>query len=143
MEFQEAKKVFLNALNELENNNLSSQKDYQSMYKSIYDLMGIYDCFFLNDSLENLKNLKNQISRKISTLKKAPEQPECCACGYNDCQCSFYEKQEIMSYLKDGYVEVYCDRCNAKQWMLINKPEGVCCECGESFDNEQYQEPKQ
>ena len=49
---------------------------------------------------------------------------------------AFQREQE--EYHNEGYSEVSCGSCNTKQWMLRTKPEGVCCECGNSFYNEDY-----
>ena len=50
--------------------------------------------------------------------------------------CMDESKEERESYTKDGYIEVNCSNCNTEQWMIGTKKEGICCECGEGFDNE-------
>ena len=87
--------------------------------------------------------LERQDIKKLTDEELYDYMCPCCGQTTNDgyvrgepCQCGEDEAEEKKSYEKDGYIEVNCPSCNTEQWMLGTKKEGVCCECGEGFDNE-------
>jgi len=66
MEFKEAKEKVNQILEEMNNPNSSENwEDWECK------LNGVYTYYFCNDTLKKLINQKNNISRRISALKKA------------------------------------------------------------------------
>ncbi len=61
--------------------------------------------------------------------------PEC-----NEAYDKAEAEKERQEYYKIGYSETQCGYCCTTQWMDTKKPVGKCCECGEDFDNENYDE---
>jgi hypothetical protein len=84
-------------------------------------------------TLQELTQKRNKLNRDIKKLKKAEAEQE------NEAMLK-EEEYERDSYHKQGMEETRCTSCYTTQWMKTNKLDGVCCECGAGFENENYEE---